>query len=173
MIRSKQCWPLCYPDASICKQDPVMGTTILRLQGYVADLSLQHLQMSQCTKPTIRLVRPAKTQTACASTVWSESLLIACAFYSLWAIQRGTNENPCHTWGMFRPICHCWSHRSYCRFCRVLAQMLKDPFSHYVNKIWAIQQTIIWNVNKVSGTLHNLQNAPCEWIHMKDSVNIF
>ena len=29
---------------------------------------------------------------------------LACAFYSLWAIQKGINENPCHTVGMHRLI---------------------------------------------------------------------
>ena len=63
--------------------------------------------MSQCTKkPTISLVRPAKTQISlhkvCA--VWSESLLIVCVFYSLLAIQRRINENPCHTGWMNRLI---------------------------------------------------------------------
>ena len=45
------------------------------------------------TKPTIRLVETAKTQISlCTLMVWSESLLIACAFYSLQDIQRGINE---------------------------------------------------------------------------------
>ena len=54
------------------------------------------------TKPTIRLVRPSKTQIRlreCA--VWSESLLIACAFNSLRTIQRGINDNPCNTRRMY------------------------------------------------------------------------
>ena len=43
-----------------------------------------------------------KTQISlCIRTVWSESLLIACAFYSLLAIQRGINKNPCHTGWMY------------------------------------------------------------------------
>ena len=56
-------------------------------------------QVIQCTtKPTVRLVRPAKTQISLRiRTVWSESSLIACKFYSLQAIQRGINENPCCT----------------------------------------------------------------------------
>ena len=63
--------------------------------------------MSQhTTKPTIRLMRPAKTRIrlrGCA--VWSESSLVAYAFHSLWAIQRRINENPCHTGWMYRLIC--------------------------------------------------------------------
>ena len=45
-------------------------------------------QMSQhTTKPAIRLVRPAKTQISLRiRAVWSESSLIACAFYSTRAI---------------------------------------------------------------------------------------
>ena len=46
------------------------------------------------TKPTIRLVWPAKTQIIHA--VWSESLL-----YSLQAIQRGDKPEPCHTRWMY------------------------------------------------------------------------
>ena len=76
-------------------------------------------------------------------TCWS--VLIAHAFYSLqtiqspyytgWmymlicadrtgvlTIQRGINENPCHTGWIYRLIWVCWSHKSYCMFCRALAQ---------------------------------------------------
>ena len=57
------------------------------------------------TKLTIRLVRPAKTQISLRiRAVWSESSLIACAFYSLRAIQGEINENPCDTWWDFRLI---------------------------------------------------------------------
>ena len=60
--------------------------------------------MSQCmTKPAIWLVQPAKTQISLRiRAVWSESSLIACAFYSLQAIQRGTKENPCRTGWKYR-----------------------------------------------------------------------
>ena len=55
------------------------------------------------TKPTIILVRPSKTQISLRiRAVWSESSLIACAFYSSKAIQIGMNENPCHTEWMHR-----------------------------------------------------------------------
>ena len=46
------------------------------------------------TKPTIKLVRPVKTQISlliCRSVWWSH------VPSSLWAIQRGMNKNPCHT----------------------------------------------------------------------------
>ena len=57
------------------------------------------------TKPTIRLVWPAKAQISlCIHAVWSESSLIACAFYSLWAVQRRMNRSPCHTGWMNRLI---------------------------------------------------------------------
>ena len=57
------------------------------------------------TNPTIRLVWPVKTQISLLiCTVWSESLLIVCAFYSLQAIQRGLNENPWHTGWICRLI---------------------------------------------------------------------
>ena len=64
--------------------------------------------MSQrTTKPKIRLVRPVKTQISLRiRAVSSESLLIADAFYSLRAIQRGMklNDNICHTGWMYRLI---------------------------------------------------------------------
>ena len=48
---------------------------------------------SSMTKPTIRLVQPAKPQISQhICRVWSEYLLIACAFYSLKAVQRGKQE---------------------------------------------------------------------------------
>ena len=57
------------------------------------------------TKLSIRLVRPAKIQISLRfRAVWSESSLIACSFYSLRAIQRGINENPCHTGWKYRLI---------------------------------------------------------------------
>ena len=62
--------------------------------------------MSQrTTKPTIRLMRPAKTQISlCIRAVWSESSLISCASLSLRAIERGINEKPRHTGWMYRLI---------------------------------------------------------------------
>ena len=54
----------------------------------------------------IRFVRPAKTQISLRiRAVWSESSLLAYAFYSLRAIQRGINKKPCHTGWMYRLIC--------------------------------------------------------------------
>ena len=49
-------------------------------------------------------MQPAKTHLAFASALSDQSLLIACAFYNLQAIQRGINENPCHTEWMYRLI---------------------------------------------------------------------
>ena len=55
------------------------------------------------TKSTIRLVRQAKTEINLRiRAVRSESSLIACSFY--------------------------WIHRSYCRFCRALAQLLQKIY---------------------------------------------
>ena len=53
---------------------------------------------SEPYKPTTGHVRPAKTQISLRiSAGWSESALIAYAFYSLRAFLRGINENPCHS----------------------------------------------------------------------------
>ena len=62
--------------------------------------------MSQrTTKPTIRLVRPAKTQISLRiRAVWSESSPIACAFYNLRAIQKGMNEDAWPFGRMYRLI---------------------------------------------------------------------
>ena len=47
-------------------------------------------------------MRPAKTQIRLRiRAVWSESSLIACALYSLWAIQRGKKKNPYYIWWMY------------------------------------------------------------------------
>ena len=57
------------------------------------------------TKPTIRLVRLAKTQINLhIRAVLSEYLLIAFAFYNLRTIQRNVNENLWHTGWMYRLI---------------------------------------------------------------------
>ena len=62
-------------------------------------------------------MRPAKTQISlCIRAVWSDSSLIACAFYILQATQKEINENPCHTEWMYMLI-WVWS---YSRFCRAL-----------------------------------------------------
>ena len=61
--------------------------------------------LSQRTSKSRRLVRPAKTQISLRiRAVWSVSSLIACAFYSLRAIQRGLNKNPCYTRWMYRLV---------------------------------------------------------------------
>ena len=60
--------------------------------GIKLGISSYFLYMSQrTTKPTLRLVRPAKTQISLRiRTVWSESSLIACAFYSPQVIKKWT-----------------------------------------------------------------------------------
>ena len=63
-----------------------------------------YLYFSQrTTKPTISLVRPAKTQINLhIRTVWSESSLIAYALYSSQAIQREIYKNSCYTgWSIY------------------------------------------------------------------------
>ena len=55
----------------------------------------------------------------CIHTVWSGSLLIACAFYSLEAIER---LEPLPYWVDVQADL-CWSHKSYCRFCCGLDQI--------------------------------------------------
>ena len=39
--------------------------------------------------------------------------------------RRWINENPCHTGWMYRLICVCWVQKSFCRFCRALAELAK------------------------------------------------
>ena len=64
---------------------------------------LQYYLSQRTTKPTIRLVRPAKISLRIRA-VWSESSLITCAFYSFQALWRWINENSCHTGWMYRLI---------------------------------------------------------------------
>ena len=72
---------------------------VVRASSYVATLVINQ----RMTKPTIQLMRPAKTQIRLRiRAVWSESSLIACAFHSLQAFQREINENPCRTGSMYR-----------------------------------------------------------------------
>ena len=79
--------------------------------------------MSQrTTKPTKRLVRPAKTPISLRiHAVWSESSLITCAFYSIH--QEGLTRILAILMDVQANLNICWSHRSYCRFCRALAHM--------------------------------------------------
>ena len=78
------------------------------------------------TKPTKRLMRSVKTLINLSiRAVWSESSLITYAFYSLRAIQRGINENPCpgEPWmDVQADLSLCWLHRSYYKVWRALAQ---------------------------------------------------
>ena len=55
-------------------------------------------------KHSIILLRPAKTQISLRFRASYQSSLIACAFYILQVLQRGINENPCHTGLMCRLI---------------------------------------------------------------------
>ena len=81
------------------------------------------VKSQRMTKPSIRLVRPAKTQISLRIRAdWSESLPVACAFYSLRAVQRGMNKNP---------LSLCWSHMSYCGFCRALAHNEREQQYFY------------------------------------------
>ena len=70
------------------------------------ETNTENIYLSQCTpKPTIRLVQTAKIQISLHIYAdESESLLIPSVFYSLPAIQRGMNENPCHTGWMYTLI---------------------------------------------------------------------
>ena len=71
--------------------------------GTFSDVASHESQRT--TKPTIRLVRSAKTQIRLRiRAVWSESSLIAWAFYSLQVIQRGIHENSCKTGWIYRLI---------------------------------------------------------------------
>ena len=89
-------------------------------------LTLNVLKLSQRTiKPTIRLARPVRTLISLRTrAVWSESLLIAWAFYNLRAIQREINENPCHTVWVYRLIWVFAGHKGHRKCCRALAQVL-------------------------------------------------
>ena len=86
-------------------------------------LRIRSLRIQRMTKPSIRLVWPAKTQISLRIRAgWSESLPVACAFYSLRAVQRGMNKNP---------LSLCWSHMSYCGFCQweIAAVFLLSPLT--------------------------------------------
>ena len=84
-------------------------------------LMVRYTSVSQRTiKPTIRLVRPAKTQIRLRiRAVWSESSLIASLLKPLGYPKRDKREplpySGCGGGGMFRLSCLCWSHRSYYR----------------------------------------------------------
>ena len=56
----------------------------------------QNLQYDLCDQERLRIVS--------AFAQSDQSSLIAYIFYSLWAIQSGINENPCHTWLMYTLI---------------------------------------------------------------------
>ena len=78
-----------------------------------------------CTwKPTIRLVRPANIpMNLRIRAVWSDYLLIACAFYIVQPPgypKRDKREPLPHWMNVQANLSLCWLHRSYCRIYRTL-----------------------------------------------------
>ena len=53
----------------------------------------------QCITGYIWFTHQRRLRSACASAQSDQSSLFACGFYILLAIQKGINENPCHTGG--------------------------------------------------------------------------
>ena len=83
-----------------CRERRKLFIWISFLSKAMSMLISQHttnLQSDLCDQQRFR-------SSACVSAQSIQSSLIACAFYSLRAIQRGINENPCHTWWMYRLI---------------------------------------------------------------------
>ena len=90
----------------------------------------------------------------------SDSLLIACAFYSLQVIQRGIYENPCHTWWMYRLI---WVFDGYtgllpCSGSFMVNAALENTFSHVAThgcRYYGDNVTLGWHYSS------NNQNSAC------------
>ena len=84
-----------------------------------SEFSVFKIFNQRTTKPTIRLVRPAKTQISlrkCAG--WSESSLIACASFSY---PKRDKREPLPYWvDVQDDLSLCWQQKSFCRFCRAL-----------------------------------------------------
>ena len=77
------------------------------------------------TKPTIRLVRPAKAQISLRiRAVWSVFADRMCLLQPPGYPERDQRE-PLPNWvDVQAELSLCWSHRSYCSFCRALAHRL-------------------------------------------------
>ena len=79
---------------------------------------------SQCTtKSTTRLVQPAKTQISLCSLI----RVFANGMYLLqpWSYPKKDKWGPLPYWSDVQAgLSLSWLHRSYCRFCRVLAQLI-------------------------------------------------
>ena len=100
-------------------------------------------QMShQTTKPTVRLVRPAKTQISLPRSLislrWSHVPSTASRLSKEAYILGG-----CTCWSGF-----CWSHRTYCRLCHALAQ-ISHRFSKSLNTWCGSEATmnLVYKVN--------------------------
>ena len=74
-------------------------------------------------KPTIRLVRPAKTPISLRiHAVWSESFADRMCILQPPGYPKKDIPEPLPYWvDIQADLSLCWSHRSYCRFCHVLA----------------------------------------------------
>ena len=107
----------------ICYENLIKHFGEALLLSFLREIRKIHISQ-HTTNPTIRLMRPAKTQIRLRiRAVWSEHSLIACAFYFIQIIQRGMNVTPWRIGWMYRLIFLCWSHRSYRRFWRALTRI--------------------------------------------------
>ena len=99
----------------------------------------QGLHYDLCDKRRLRS-DCADAQSDLSLRLSHKSSLIACASNSLWAIQRGITLP--YRGNVQANLSLCWSHKSYCRFCRALAHLKnnhKHIFGHTNRFKWSKQ----------------------------------
>ena len=93
-------------------------------------LSINCYVSQRMTKPTVRLVCPMKNQISLPIHAgWSDSLLIAMCLLQLPGYPKRDEQESLPYWvDVQADLSLCWSHRPYCRFCHVLAEVIFNNF---------------------------------------------
>ena len=132
----------------------------------------------------VRLVRPAKTQISLRLRAsWSESSLITCTLYNLWAIQRGINENPCHTGWMFRLIWVFAGHTGlfvgFVRWLKLYYRTIWIATSENAPSDMCAQWSAVWSESSLGAPIRRYVFSCCDTyydqhdnVHKSSKVNI-
>ena len=127
---------------------------------------VQQYMHLRTTKPTTRLRRPAKAQISLrVRGVWSDSSLIACAFYKANLVIPGG----CTGWTE-----SFWPHRSYCRFFSCAGQRMTKPTKWHVRPAKTKISLGIYSVWSESSlpAWRKFGSLATHWAHSEDSDQI-
>ena len=109
------------PSIAFAQEKPFMS--IIKFNVTLGDFVYLVIKPAHDKKPTIRLVQAAKTrQPAHPRRLIRFFADCMCLLQPPGYPKRDKRESLPHWVGVQAGLSLCWSHRSYCRFCRALAQ---------------------------------------------------